>query len=985
MLVGRQRDIGRVAAALAGFEPVVVVGDTGVGKTTVAREAVVAAGFEVVPAACFWSMREDAYFPLRGLLAGVAPGADVQAVAESVRLRVGVDGALLLDDMHWADPSTLRALGLLTGRVPMVCTFRTDEHSPSARAVLAEAGFRETELAPLAVEDAVALARRLRPDLGPERIERAVAAAGGNPLFLEQLVVEERMSEDVRAALRRRLGALSSEGRQALCRLALVGRSARPAEVGPGAAEVVAADVVLRERGRLRLRHGLLGEVAIGDLDDGARRALSRDLAAAIREPAEAARHAAAAGDRETARRLALRAAERAALPGLRAAMLALAASCSEDALSDRLRLDAAAALVESAEFTDVPALTRAASGPDAATRAEACLREAQALLQLDEIDRAEVVVREGLDLVTGSRTLLEVDLLCEQARLKLYAHFDVAGARALADDAAAVARAGRLPRYRCEFTLGLAGVSDGREGWDVHLRRAVAGARRAGDREAETEAVEARVVGHLGQGDYEPARRIARRAEAGCREQGLLGRSQYFRVYIGAADVFSGRLGHVAAEMGDLLEESTHPRVRDLATALLALAHADLGDDIVARALLKARDEGDAGNVWDVQCRIVRAEVELVAGRPRRAVELADEFLVSTRVQDFPLLVLGRLGRAWACVEIGRDPGPPLPTLPLAVLAGAAPESEALALLHKEGPTAAVVDLLEEAAALWAGGGVRFQVRCLWGAGDTARRMGDNRRAARLLESAAAVAASHRMEPMARRILRSQRLAGIRVARPSPQRRGGLSLSEGEVVRLARAGLSHREIARRLGLAHTTVLAYAASAGDKLAAGEAGAITGTPPLAVVLGPGARQIAGLVAATEGRGRHADALLVDVQDAAGAARAVQAATDGRAVVAAVEGSGELASRLSDDLRHVGDVRSVDTAAAGPLPGLEDVDRRLLGHLLAGATVAAAATGTGLSRRSAHRRLAAMRDDWGVSSSREMLAAVREVLLGAASGA
>src|SRR5690348_14007234 len=68
----------------------------------------------------------------------------------------------------------------------------------------------------------------------------------------------------------------------------------------------------------VEIRHALLGELAVADLDDGERRRLHGLIARGADDPGEAARHHALAGDRSRAREKALLAAAGSERPGER-------------------------------------------------------------------------------------------------------------------------------------------------------------------------------------------------------------------------------------------------------------------------------------------------------------------------------------------------------------------------------------------------------------------------------------------------------------------------------------------------------------------------------------------------------------------------------------------------------------------------------------------------------------------------------------------
>lgn len=106
----------------------------------------------------------------------------------------------------------------------------------------------------------------------------------------------------------------------------------------------------------------------------------------------------------------------------------------------------------------------------------------------------------------------------------------------------------------------------------------------------------------------------------------------------------------------------------------------------------------------------------------------------------------------------------------------------------------------------------------------------------------------------------------------------------------------------------------------------------------------------------------------VPDAEAARAVVLAAARGAAVVALVDIAREHACALFDDLRRLGavELRTSDSPL-GDVLGLDPEQAALLRLLASGATVAEASRMLFLSRRSAHRRLAAARRVLGVRSN------------------
>jgi DNA-binding CsgD family transcriptional regulator len=251
--------------------------------------------------------------------------------------------AIVLEDIHWADNSTLVALrSLATGRPDVallwVLTARTGAGGPAVQdtlSVLHRADATVVRLAamsPSAVADMVCDAVRANAD---ESLLTLAAKAHGNPFLVRELVgglgEEGRLNvSGGRAvasgqALPRRLGASMqqrldqlSDGAGEVVRVAAVlpdrfsaGLLAAmldrpPASLMAAVAEAVCADLLVEDGEQLRFRHDLLREAARQSLPQSLRRAMERQSASVMLSmgaaPAEVATQLARSaepGDRE--------------------------------------------------------------------------------------------------------------------------------------------------------------------------------------------------------------------------------------------------------------------------------------------------------------------------------------------------------------------------------------------------------------------------------------------------------------------------------------------------------------------------------------------------------------------------------------------------------------------------------------------------------------------------------------------------------------
>jgi len=225
-LRGRASELARVSALLdscadGAGEVLVIEGAAGIGKSRLLAQAQLlarAAGFtvasddadeldQVTPwrplLRAFGSseppvLDRSALGSLRGLLdQRLAVVEAMQAALEAAAAR----GPLLivLDDVQWADPPTLLALGLLPPAlfsypVGWLLARRPWPASAQLSALLTRldgAGATRLRLGPLSAEEAAELAADLSsawPGLGNPALPDLVAAAEGNPLYLAELL-----------------------------------------------------------------------------------------------------------------------------------------------------------------------------------------------------------------------------------------------------------------------------------------------------------------------------------------------------------------------------------------------------------------------------------------------------------------------------------------------------------------------------------------------------------------------------------------------------------------------------------------------------------------------------------------------------------------------------------------------------------------------------------------------------------------------------
>ena len=369
--VGRRDELDRVAAVLAevrtGQPRVVVVGgEAGVGKTRFAREfehLAVSTGVLVLEGGCLplggdsipygaviealrslpqtidvddlaamagWGHAELArLIPEFGPVAEPAQanpdGSGQGRLFEHVLRFLGQLGrrgplAIVLEDIHWADGSTLELIGFLARNlrsepVMLLATYRSDElHGRPLRPLLAELERSgRVELLALAPFDRQELASQLEGILGlpaePATLARIAARSEGNAFYAEELLAAGSVHGELPATLREvllaRVARLAEPTRELVRVASAAGQriaSARLASV-TGSSEThlelllreAVANQVLVVQGalegpRLTFRHALVQEAVYGELLPSERIRLHAAFARAIsdEQPAQA-------------------------------------------------------------------------------------------------------------------------------------------------------------------------------------------------------------------------------------------------------------------------------------------------------------------------------------------------------------------------------------------------------------------------------------------------------------------------------------------------------------------------------------------------------------------------------------------------------------------------------------------------------------------------------------------------------------------------
>jgi tetratricopeptide (TPR) repeat protein len=389
VLVGRGDELAQlhqaVDRAAAGFPSLTcIAGEAGIGKTRLVGElgfAAAAGGVQVLTGACVGlDSCEIPYGPIVGALRAASgeglttavegleaganaelsralpelfPGAPVLDAGEPSgsaqarlfevllgvlrRLAAGATTLLVLEDMHWADPSTRDFVRYFCGRatterIAVVATFRSDEvdRRHPLRVLLAEVSrsplVTRIELGRLSrAELAVQLAEIVDAEPEAALVDEIFARSEGNPFFAEELLEMTRsgggaeLPESLRDALLVRIDAVSEPAREVLRAAAVVGRPVDHALLGASTGplgplgpiharlgdllrELVNGHVLTARGDELAFRHALVREAVYADLLAVERADLHRRVAGALAardgsNPAELAHHWQAAGE----------------------------------------------------------------------------------------------------------------------------------------------------------------------------------------------------------------------------------------------------------------------------------------------------------------------------------------------------------------------------------------------------------------------------------------------------------------------------------------------------------------------------------------------------------------------------------------------------------------------------------------------------------------------------------------------------------------
>jgi ATP/maltotriose-dependent transcriptional regulator MalT len=332
------------------------------------------------------------------------PGLQFRAVDAFAELaeQLALAGPLVIgvDDLQWADPSSLLTLGTLVRRLGYLPVALVGCMRPAPRIaelerladLLHDAGGRRLTVGGLGAEAVTELAAEsVAAEPGPQLLA-AIAGAAGNPLFVTELlaaldqeqaiqttagraeVARTAMPPTLRLTILRRLSFLPEAALTALRAASILGSSftftelsvtmAQPAlDLAWLLAEGITAQVLEDDGARLRFRHDLIREALYADLPLSVRRGLHREAGqrlaesgAPVLQVAEQLARGAGAGDAEAIEWLSRAAREAAAKSPAAAADLlerAIGLMDPADPGRDRLMAERASSLVLSGRIAE--------------------------------------------------------------------------------------------------------------------------------------------------------------------------------------------------------------------------------------------------------------------------------------------------------------------------------------------------------------------------------------------------------------------------------------------------------------------------------------------------------------------------------------------------------------------------------------------------------------------------------------------------------
>lgn len=816
-IVGRDDELRWLGRAIEAGGAFAVVGEAGIGKTSLIRAATAAANVRIHEGGGFATLRHTPLLALQRAIGQPLTG-DLTDVAATVERVVGPD-LLFIDDLQWVDARSHAVLDLLVGRIAVATTIRADDDGASSAIALIERhGFARLTLGGVDAAAAEAIVRERAPRLAPNIIDSVVARAGGNPLVLAESAAFGGPSPSVRRAIAAGLDRLTSAARDQVELLATLDRPIEARRLGSAAHDLVASGMLVETDGVVVVRHALIREAILADLEPARRAELHARAAALAVGPIEAARHLVAAGDPDRAVALAEQALGRTQDRTEQAALLLVLATAP--AATPAIRLEAGRALSDVSDWESAIRVLATEEDWPTAERSERAALLAHAAFATGDHERARIHVEAARDTRPAPGSAEHARVAIEVAAYMVNVDGRLAEALAYLDDQLAGCPPG-LPT-----TVMIAAVRES-IAMLASLNVDLAVVRRAFDVAVATQAyataadmgrviVYSTLIWH----GAEPALAYIDATAPALTAVGASTAAIEVATERVQASLLAGRPEAAMLDADRLLERPMPPRARQAAMIFSARALGVMGylDDAEARLDSIEPDLTD-DYLGRGEWLHVRAELALSGGRPARAATLIEE------ARRIPGPIRGahampELTLAWARWSAGHAPEPAGSAVSTPIQAGIVPEIDGLTRLAAGDPIDAA-DRFKAAARAWSGYDAEHVLRCEWAHGEALRLAGERDLAIATLGTALDRAVADGFAIEAARIRRSMRQAGIRVGVATGRARTSARLTprERELVELVARGQSNIEAARRMGLGRPTVARMLSNAMTRLGA----------------------------------------------------------------------------------------------------------------------------------------------------------------------
>ena len=997
--VGRAQIVNHVGNLLRARRSCALIGDPGIGKTTIAQVITTPWGASVAWGNGIGPLKWIPYLALSQACRTEVRPPPLNALKTTRQRLAGF--VLVIDDLQWVDPDTLELLPMLALDVPILTCIRTGDLSSETVTAAARQFCDVVRVGPLTSVEAMKVASSTAPLSTPTQLDEIVRSSGGNPLLIHcaSSIAKDTAALEGAARLTALVTRASPRALRALAKLGLRG--------GPVDDRLIDVLGELQDLGLVApsdgaktvARHALFAEAAINLIGSKDRLDLHRELASEADNDGDRARHLFALGDFKKARTLALRAARNAASAHERADHYFIAASSSSEEDFEIL-VRAAEALLTAARLEDALTVVTRAQPQTSRQQLHHSAVVAEAAYWLSATERAREAIRDGLAAVEpDSDPSIVVRLRLVNAKFLARIEWDAASAIREAQTAAQIAEREGLPLAEVYSALGSAGLAIGDPRWRDWIASALEMARLEGETLIEMTSADTLFMAELIRGDSAKCRPLCDVwIDRAALLEGSAASLQFRKNQLLARFYVEGELEPLISDAYDLLQLSVSRRIREHVEAHLAMALADLGRDDDAVSVL---DEAVGFNADDVTAHatalLAKAEVDWQAGRWVVALNAASRCR-DLAISGFPAQVLVEPIRQWASMDLNIDPGEEMPLASFENLIGASLESSAIVSLFRSPEDRRNAGRFLDAADGWSLLSHRGTLRSRWGAGHAAMLANDSKTVHAILRPLEHELHESRRLPLLRRVRRTIRMAGGRTSTSFGSGIGPFTGAQVDALELAGRGLGTTEIARRLLVEESTVRSCIrdamkrAGVRTKLAAAvELTRVRATS--AVSHGEQRLILSELASMNEAAGDLASdrplydltalpetpwlltdraVALAELASADDLDRALLAAARGVSLVVAVSGSieADARARFIDALARIG---RIETRSRIPPP--RDIDAEMqdaLRVLAGGGTVGEAASAVAVSERTLHRKLAALRSSWGAQNNAELLA-------------